>query len=99
MTRREIEGLKGNNRRILQGKFFGLIFQKSAGENKFALIVSNKIAAKAFKRNKIKRLFFEAVRNGFLNEEGKYLFLAKKPSAEASLDDLKWELEEFRRKL
>lgn len=99
LNRLEIERLKTKSNDILQGKIFGLIFQKSKGERKFGLIVSNKIASKASKRNEIKRLFFRAIHEKLFDQEGKFLFLAKKHCLVASLEEFEREMENFKSKL
>ena len=95
LNRKEIDELKSQKNRIIQGKFFGLICQKAAGKNAFALIVSNKVVPGAVKRNKVRRLFFKAVEESFPHKEGKFLFLAKKSCLVASLPELKEEMVNF----
>lgn len=99
LSRREIEELKAKKTAILQGEFFGLIFQKQKGAKGFALIVSNKIASRAVKRNQIRRLFFRAIQGSLLNEEGKFLFLAKKSCLSASLGEFEEEMRNFRSRI
>lgn len=83
LSRIEIEELKAKKIVLLQGRFFGLIFQKQKGVSKFALIVSNKISNKATIRNKIKRLFFKAVENKLLRSK-----LAQYPVKAGKFDSL-----------
>ena len=92
LKREEIEGLKRERKnKILQGKFFGLIYQEGEGK-KFALILSNKLCHKATERNRIKRLFYRAIERKPFNKEGKFLFLAKRGSLESNLADFEKEL-------
>lgn len=95
LNRKEIDELKSQKNRVIQGKFFGLIFQKEAGENAFALIISNKVVPGAVKRNRVRRLFFRAIEESFPHKEGKFLFLAKKTCLAASLPELKGEMINF----
>ena len=100
LNRREIEELKSKKGSVLQGRFFGLIFQAQKDERRFALIVSNKISKKAVVRNKIKRLFFQILQKGLTDfPQGKFLFLAKKYVAEADADALENELVYFGKQL
>ena len=83
LSREEIEEVKKKNKKILQGEFFGLVFQKEATINskqKFGVIVSNSISKKATVRNKIKRLLYLAIQTSPFISPGKYLFLAKRTS-------------------
>ena len=95
LNRGEIEELKAKKTRVFQGKFFGLVFKKQTGRKAFALIISNKVAPGAVKRNRIRRLFFKAVQEGFPDKEGKFLFLAKKSCLVADLEDFKEEMRNF----
>lgn len=95
LGRREIEELKASKTGVLQGKFFGLIFQKQDKRKAFALIISNKVAPGAVKRNRIRRLFFKAVEESFPNKEGRFLFLAKKSCLISNLEEFKKEMVAF----
>lgn len=99
LTKREITELKGKRPRLIQGNFFGLIYQSQAQEQKFGLIISNKISKKATERNRVKRLLFEVVREKLLDKKGKFLFLAKKKSLAGTREDFLKEMEEFRKRL
>ncbi|MCL5090957.1 MAG: ribonuclease P protein component [Patescibacteria group bacterium] len=90
LTRKEILKLKGK-REILQFRFWGLIYSPAKGR-KFGLIISQKVAPKAVERNRVKRLLYRAIEEGFPNF-GFFLFLAKKTILTASLEELKKELE------
>ncbi|PIS14876.1 hypothetical protein COT64_00315 [Candidatus Shapirobacteria bacterium CG09_land_8_20_14_0_10_39_12] len=92
LNRTEIEGLKSQKRNILQGRFFGLVFQKNPREKKFALIISKKTVAKATGRNKIKRLLYKSIENNLFNIEGKFLFLAKKNCVTGKSEDFEKEM-------
>lgn len=92
LNRTEIEGLKSQKKNILQGKFFGLVFQKNTGEKKSALIVSKRIVSKATRRNKIKRLLFKAIEKNLFDIEGNFLFLAKKNCLNGKLEDFEEEM-------
>src|SRR4030042_2948345 len=93
----ELKRLKKDGQ-MFQAKFFGLLLLKSdslKNISRFAVIVSNKIDKKAVKRNKIRRLIAEAlwslhseIKNG---AEG--VFLVKKTIANASLKEIKNEIE------
>lgn len=92
LKREEIEDLKRNKKdKILQGKFFGLIYQEGEGK-KFALILSNKLCHKAIERNRIKRLFYRAIERRFFDKEGKFLFLAKRSCLNGDLAQFEKEL-------
>lgn len=95
LSRKEIEELKSQKNRVIQGRFFGLIFKKEAGKNAFALIISNKVVSGAVKRNRIRRLFFKSIEESFPYKEGKFLFLAKKTCLAASLPEFKEEMINF----
>lgn len=99
LRRSEIEEIKRGSKFVLQGKFFGLIFKKQAGKNGFALIISNKVAAKASERNRIKRLLFKAIEKSLLDKEGRFLFLAKKTSIAGNLETFTNDLLLLREKL
>jgi len=99
LPRGEIEKLKSQKGRILQGNLFGLLFQKDSGESKFALIVSNKVVEKSTERNRIKRLFYQAVEKELLGINGKFLFLAKKKITTATPESLRTELLFFKKKV
>lgn len=99
LQRREIEELKSLRNKIIQGSFFGLIYQKLPSERKFALIISNKISNKATVRNKIKRLFYRVLEKEQLSLEGKFLFLAKKSCLTANLEDFEAEVKSFKSRL
>ena len=95
LSRREIEELKAKKTGVLQGKFFGLVFKKQTRRKAFALIISNKVAPGAVKRNRIRRLFFKAVQESFPDKEGKFLFLAKKGCLTANLEEFRGEMLSF----
>jgi len=96
LSRREIEELKSEKNKILQGRFFGLIFQPQKEEKKFALITSNKISKKATVRNKFKRLFFQGLKEKLTElPSGNYLFLAKRQLLEANFEGLEKEIVNF----
>ena len=99
LTSEEIEELKSRATPVLQGKFFGLLVQTRPKEKKFSLIISNKVCQKATARNRVKRLFYQALEKHFSGLEGKFLFLAKKTSINGSFEDFKREVEEFRNKI
>jgi ribonuclease P protein component len=99
LTRKEIVGLKGGKLRVIQGQFFGLIFQPQANERKFGLIISNKISPKAVERNRVKRMLFIAIEEKLLDKEGKFLFLAKKKSLTGTREDFLREVEGFKKRL
>lgn len=99
LSRKEIEAIKGKKLPITQGKFFGLIFQPVAAEKKFAVIISSRVSKKAVERNRIKRQLFEAIRKTLLDQEGWFLFLAKKSSLGKSTQDFEKELLFFKEKL
>ncbi len=92
LNRTEIEGLKSQKRNILQGRFFGLVFQKITGEKKFALIISKRTVSKATQRNKIKRLLFKAIKVNLFDIEGNFLFLAKKNCINGKSEDFEKEM-------
>lgn len=97
LNRQEIAFLKdlGRKEKIIQGSFFGLVFQKTNQSSKFGVIISNKISSRAVERNRIKRLLYQAIGNKMADDTGLFLFLAKKPCLEASLESFEKELENF----
>lgn len=99
LSRKEIVELKERKPQIIQGSYFGLIYQPQPGEKKFAAIVSTKISRKATERNRIKRMLFSVVGEVLFDREGKFLFLAKKKSLEGTREDFLKEAEDFRKKL
>ncbi len=100
LNRQEIAFLKDPNRKekIVQGSFFGLVFQETNQSGKFGVIISNKISSRAVKRNRIKRLLYRAIGNKMADRTGLFLFLAKKPCLEASLESFEKELDGFMKK-
>ncbi len=97
LTRIEIEDLKRKKIPILQGKFFGLIFQKANQEKKFGIIISNKISKKATERNRIKRSFYSALEKTLFDLDGKFLFLVKKNCLYEGTEEIKNQLTEIRK--
>lgn len=91
LKREEIEDLKKKKGTVLQGKFFGLIYNEGK-DRKFALILSNKLCRKATERNRIKRLFYRAVEQKPFSREGKFLFLAKRSCLDGDLVQFEKEL-------
>ena len=95
----ELNRLKKSGQ-IFQAKFFGLLLSRQnsvADVSRFAVIVSNKIDKKAVKRNKIRRLIYEAlwglrpkIKNGV---EG--VFLVKKNINQATFSEIKNEIEKL----
>jgi len=99
LTRKEITELKESKLKVIQGQFFGLIFQPHLEEGKFGLIISNKISPKAVERNRVKRWLFFAIEQKLLDQKGKFLFLAKKKSLTGTQEDFLKEMEEFKKRL
>ena len=97
LNRQEINLLKDPSRKnkIIQGSFFGLVFQENNKESKFGVIVSNKISSKAVERNRVKRLLYQAVKDKMADKTGLFLFLAKRSCLGADLESFKKELENF----
>lgn len=101
LNRKEVKELKARKNKILQGEFFGLIFESAPEENilrsdsKFGVIISNSISKKATKRNKIKRRLFQTIEKKFFTKNGKFLFLAKRKCLEAGPAKLEEEIVKF----
>jgi ribonuclease P protein component len=97
LDRAEVTLLKDSSRknRLIQGSFFGLVFQENNKESKFGVIISNKISSKAVERNRIKRLLYQAVKEKMMGKTGYFLFLAKKSCLGANLESFKKEMEDF----
>lgn len=97
LTRVEIQNLKSSSKqnKVLQGNFFGLVYQKTDQPGKFGLIISNKVVAKAVERNKIKRLLYSAIYNDLDSLKGLFLFLAKKNCVNGKLEEFEREMENF----
>lgn len=93
LKREEIDGLKNRKTNLIQGKFFGLLFEKKKGLSKFGVIVSANISKKASDRNKIKRMFYSAIgREEKWQEQGSFLFLAKKNCLNAEKREIEQEI-------
>jgi len=99
LNKKEIVVLKKTNNNLLQGKNFSLIFKENPNVSKVALIVSNKISSKATLRNKLKRLFYKVFLSVFPKNKGEFLFLAKKSSLNAQLEDIKQDLLDFKKNI
>lgn len=95
----EVNELKKSQTPLIQGRFFGLIFQKKPEDRKFGLIISTKVAPKAVSRNQVKRELFRAVGQVLPETRGWFLFLAKKTCLEAIGEDFNKELEFFRARI
>jgi len=91
------------NGRIIGGWLFNFLFQKTAADFEspaFAFVVSKKIDKRATKRNRVKRLLSDAVRN-FLPQIQpgiKGVFLAKKEILGKSFAEVKEEVEKVFKK-
>jgi len=86
------------NGKLLRGRLFDFLFQKLAADffpPTFAFIVSKKIDKRAAKRNRIKRLLSETVRNFLpqLKPGIKGVFLAKKEILEKNFAEIRNEVE------
>jgi ribonuclease P protein component len=95
--RTELKRLKKNGH-IFQAKFFGLLLLKSDSvkdASRFAVIVSNKVEKKAVKRNKIRRLIYEAIwsLHPQIKNGAKGVFLVKKTITKTSLKEIESEIE------
>jgi ribonuclease P protein component len=99
LNRSEVLAIRQKNLPIVQGNYFGLVFQPMPNESKFGVIVSTKIAKKAVLRNRLRRQLYLAIRKTFFGKPGWFLFLAKKNALDAGLTDLLKELESFKSKL
>lgn len=99
LTRQELEELKKAQKVIIQGKYFGLIYQPKSGGTKFGVIVSNNISKKAVLRNRIKRLLYRYVGKYLLASEGFFLFLAKRQSLGMSIPQAEEEILFFKNKV
>ncbi|RJR25579.1 hypothetical protein C4578_01240 [Candidatus Microgenomates bacterium] len=98
LDKKEISKLREEKLPVLQGRYLGLIY-KPANEKKFSLIVSSKISRKAVERNRIKRLFYNTLKESFFDLSGFFLFLAKKNIIAAKKEDLTLDLEGFKTKV
>jgi len=84
--------------KLINGWLFNFLFQKTATDfypPAFAFVVSKKITKKATKRNRVKRLLSEAVRNFLpqIKPGVKGIFLAKKEILEKNFAEVKTEVE------
>ncbi len=98
----ELKRLKKDGH-LLQGKFFGLLLLKSDSSrdvSRFAVIVSNKVEKKAVKRNKIRRLIYEALWSLYpqIRKGTEGVFLVKKNITQATLREIKNEIENLFKK-
>lgn len=99
LTKKEIVELKEGKLKVIQGKYFGLVYLRKENEKKVGLILSGKISKKSVERNKIKRLLFRALEGSLFNRSGWFLFLAKKASIEGSLESFQKEVENFEKEM
>lgn len=99
LTRLELEELKKKQKIIIQGRFFGLIYEPRPGRAKFGVIISNNISKKAVLRNRVKRLLYRFAGKHLLASEGFFLFLAKRQSLGMSIPQAEEEILFFRDKL
>lgn len=101
LSRNEINELKktSSQNNILQGRFLGLIYKKTDLQKKFGFIISNKIAPLAVERNRVKRMAFLSAGKIFTNENGLFLFLAKRTCIQASAPEMLQEMENFKSKV
>lgn len=101
LSRGEIQALKlsSNQNRIIQGRFFGLIYQKNTLPSQFGLIIPNKIVSQATKRNRIKRLLYLAIGDNADLTTGQFLFLAKRNCTEGGIKDFIKEVADFKDKI
>jgi len=78
--------------KLVRGQTFGLLFLENKLSNKprFGFIVSKKISRLAVKRNRVKRLFREAVTKIIkdVKAENDYLFLVNTKSLDKDLQDI-----------
>lgn len=98
LNKKEIGKLREEKLPVLQGQYFGLIYEP-LNEKKFSLIVSSKISKKAVERNKIKRIFYDIVKEYFFDLNGHFLFLAKRNIVNATKKDIVCDLEKVRQKI
>lgn len=101
LNRIEIEEIKRsqNKLKVLQGSYFGLVYQKNDSGGKFGVIISNKVLNKAVQRNKIKRLLYRAIEKKWMNKNGNFLFLAKKSIGDVTVVKIDNEINDFDRRL
>jgi len=88
--------------RVINGEYFNFLFQKVADfcPPSFAFVISKKVEKKATKRNKIKRLLSEAVRNFLpqIQPGVKGVFFVKKEILEKKFTEIKAEIENIFKK-
>lgn len=99
LTRREIEQLKAEKIRLIQGIHFALVFKKNDLPGKFGLIIPNRVVPKSSERNRIKRLLYQVIKEKRFNLRGLFLFLAKKGCEQGVLEGFMREMEDFERKI
>lgn len=99
LTRPELEELKKAQKVIIQGRYFGLIYQPKSDRTKFGVVVSNNISKKAVLRNRLKRLLYRFAGKHLLTSKGSFLFLAKRPSLGMSIPQAEEEILFFKNKL
>lgn len=97
LNRIEIGEIKRNQNalKVLQGSYFGLVYQKTDSDGKFGVIISNKVLNKAVQRNKVKRLLYKVIEKKWLDRKGNFLFLAKKNCSTCTLAGIENEITFF----
>ncbi|QQG38020.1 MAG: ribonuclease P protein component [Candidatus Kaiserbacteria bacterium] len=62
MRRKDFLALKGARGRRAHGRYFSVLSSSLSGETRYACVVSKKIAARAVDRNRVRRIWREALR-------------------------------------
>lgn len=92
MTRKNDFGIVLAEGEVVQGRFFGIAakYQDDPSPPKVGIIVSKKISKLATKRNRIRRLLRESLKErvGLLPNGGRFVVLAKRSLLGASRKDI-----------
>jgi len=92
LTRLEVEEIKRRRTNPISSQYFGLVKLQKVGEPKFAVLISNKTAKSAVVRNHIRRTVYNTIQPILNNQQGWYLFLAKKSIIDAKQDEVSKEI-------
>jgi ribonuclease P protein component len=84
--------LFGKNKKSI----FFRIKKKKTDKSKFSIVVSKKVFKKAVDRNRIKRLFFNTIKDmNFKDGQSSYIFISQKNMKQASDSEIKSDIVDF----
>lgn len=91
-----IQGVVGKSGRSIRGRYFLLkVFSSNLAFNRFGIIISKKVAKQSSKRNRIKRIIFDALRKFIFSQTPRkdYLFIISPKIQELKPEQIKEETE------